>query len=107
MPVPLVLDLYHGDVVTSWDTIHDSGIRGVIHKASQGSSIVDKKYADRKPQAQRAGLLWGAYHFGDGSDVDAQVNNFLSVVGDAKDTLLALDFEPNPKGASMSLSQAK
>ena len=31
----LVIDMYHGDVVTSWEQIWDDGIRGIIHKASQ------------------------------------------------------------------------
>lgn len=35
MVKPVVLDLYHNDVVTSWEAIKDSGIIGVIHKASQ------------------------------------------------------------------------
>lgn len=82
------------------------GLRGIIHKASQGSDLKDKKYSVRKPQALEAGFLWGAYHFGTGDDVDEQVDNFLEAVGDYSNTLLALDFEPNPKGSSMSLPQA-
>lgn len=52
------------------------------------------------------GFLFGAYHFGTGEDVDEQVDNFLDVVGDTKGVLLALDFEPNPRGTTMSLAQA-
>lgn len=52
------------------------------------------------------GLLFGMYHFGDGSDVEKQVDNFLSVVGDDSNILLALDYEPNRNGKDMSFAQA-
>lgn len=104
---PIVLDIYHGDVVSSFEDVYNSGIRGVIHKASQGDSFKDKKYSARRPLAEKANLLWGAYHFGTGADVEDQVNNFLEAVGDASGVLLCLDYEPNPKGSSMNIDQAK
>lgn len=68
--------------------------------------MVDRTYASRKKAALAAGLLWGAYHFADNSDVEKQVDNFLSVVKPDDTTLLCLDYEPN--GArTMSLAQAK
>jgi lysozyme len=104
---PVVIDLYHGDKVSSFWKIKMSGILGVIHKATQGSGIVDKTYKDRRKFAEDAGLLWGAYHFGTDDDVAEQADHFLTNVGDTKGLLLALDFETNPKGGSMSLDQAK
>jgi lysozyme len=71
------------------------GIRGIIHKASQGASIVDRTYADRREQARAAGLLWGAYHFATGDDPEAQLTHFLEVAQPDAQTLLALDHEPN------------
>lgn len=103
---PLVLDMYHGDVVNSWEAIWDAGIRGIIHKASQGASFRDKKYQMRRQPILDQGFLLGYYHFGTGEDVDQQVDNFLGAVGDTNNVLLALDFEPNPKGSTMSLAQA-
>lgn len=103
---PVVVDLSHHNDVGDWSKVYASGIRGIIHKATQGSSYVDPNYAERKAAAKAAGLLWGAYCFGDSSDVSKQVEHFLSVAGTEPDTLLALDYEPN--GANtMSLAQAK
>lgn len=103
---PLVLDLSHHNEIEDWNKVYASGVRAVIHKATQGSSFVDQDYAKRKAAAKASGLLWGAYHFADSSDVEKQVANFLKVVGEDEDTLLALDYEPN--GArTMSLAQAK
>lgn len=104
---PMVVDIYRGDVVTSFDEAYGAGIRGIIHKASQGSTFKDNRYEDRRDRAVKAGMLWGAYHFGDDSDVESQVTNFLDTIGDYKGMLLALDFEPNPKGGTMSLKQAR
>ena len=50
--------------VSDFAAVRRSGILGVIHKATEGGDFVDKSYAIRQPQAEQAGLLWGAYHFG-------------------------------------------
>ena len=102
----MVVDIYHGDEVISFAEAAAAGIRGIIHKASQGADMVDPLYAVRRPAAGAAGLLWGAYHFGTAADVDAQLGNFLSAAQPDGQTLVALDYEPN--GAdTMSLEQAR
>lgn len=83
------------------------GIIGVIHKASQGLTVGDPLYASNRAKATAAGLLWGAYHFGTGDDGAKQVANFLARVGDPKNVLMVLDYEPNPSGSTMSLAQAR
>lgn len=89
--------------------IRATDVVGVIHKATQGTGFVDDKYAARKPAALAAGLLWGAYHFGTGDDVDAQVSHFINTVQPDGSFVLVLDFEKNttPPMNSMSLDQAK
>ena len=72
-----VVDIYQGDNVSSLKKAFDFGIRGVIHKATTGATGNDKKYANRRPAAIKAGLLWGAYHWGTNADVGKQVDNFL------------------------------
>lgn len=85
-----------------------AGIRGVIHKATQGKAFVDGKFAGRREWAgETTDLLWGAYHFGTGDPVGAQIDHFLSIARPDGKTLLALDYEPNPGGKTMSLTQAK
>lgn len=82
------------------------GIVGVIHKASQGTTGGDPMYGANRKKAAAAGLLWGAYHFGTGSDGVEQAQHFLDNVGDRDGVLLVLDLEPNPTGPSMSLIEA-
>jgi lysozyme len=90
---PLVIDIYHGDVVLDFDRVKAAGIMGVIHKATQGGTIVDHAYASRRKLALAAGLKWGAYHFFDFSAPAAQADHFLSVADADDRTLVALDWE--------------
>lgn len=89
----LAVDLYQGDTVTDFRAVYASGIRLVIHKASEGHSLRDPKYAERRNAAKAAGLMWGAYHFGHGGDVNSQVAIFLSAANPDADTRLVLDWE--------------
>lgn len=102
-----VVDIYHGNDVSSFKKAHDAGIWGIIHKASTGATGRDKKYADRRKAAIKAGLLWGAYHWGTAADVKKQVKNFLTAASPDASTLVALDFEEDKKNGTMSLAQAR
>jgi lysozyme len=110
---PLVVDLSHHNTVTDWGKVYGAGIRGVIHKATQGTAYADPRFLQRYPLAKRAGLLWGAYHFATDGDTEAQVAQFLGTVERAcgpdpwGEVLLALDWEPEPNGHTMSADQAR
>jgi len=107
MAINVVVDLSHHNNSADFNAAQSSGILGVFHKGSQGLSFVDPLYARRKADALKAGLLWGAYHFGDGSDGVQQADYFLKAVGDRSGMLLVLDFEANPTGPSMSIEEAR
>lgn len=102
-----IVDLSHHNGNVNLIKARADGILGVIQKASQGQSLVDPSYKTNHKKAQDAGLLWGAYHFGTGSDGIHQAEHFLSAVGPDSQALLVLDFEPNPTGPSMSLEEAR
>ena len=101
-----VVDIYHNDNVTSFQRAADSGIWGIIHKATTGATGNDPEYANRRQPALDAGLLWGAYHWGTNADVSAQVENFLDIAQPDDTTLVALDFEET-EGNQMTLDQAR
>jgi lysozyme len=103
----VVIDVSHHNGTVDFVKVKEAGIAGVIHKATQGSKNVDPTYASRRTAALDAGLLWGAYHFGTGSDGLTQAEHFLEVVKPDASTLLVLDFEGNPQGPSMSLEEAR
>ncbi|SMC23113.1 lysozyme [Andreprevotia lacus DSM 23236] len=100
-----VIDLSHHNTISSFAAIKGAGVLGVIHKATQGTGYTDPAFAGNSTQIQVAGLLLGAYHFGEGGDAAAQASHFLSVAG--KTPLLVLDFEANTQGQTMSVAEAE
>ena len=105
-PINVVIDISHHQETVDFVKVKKDGIVGVIHKATEGFTFVDKKYASRKEQAFKAGLLWGAYHFGVGGDGSDQADFFLNTAQPHAQTLLVLDYEPNLTGPTMTLNQA-
>jgi lysozyme len=104
--INVVVDLSHHNGNVDLIKAQAAGIVGVIHKATQGTSMVDNMYQENREKAEAAGLLWGAYHFGTAGDGAAQADFFLSKANADDQTLLVLDFEPNGK-STMTLEQAK
>src|SRR5262245_23270604 len=76
-----VVNLSHYDMMRpDFATMKRQGIVGVIHEATYPPFIRDAKYLDRQMGALQAGLLWGAYHYGNGRDQVRQADNFLSAL---------------------------
>jgi len=103
---PKVLDISHYDSISSFQKMYDFGVRGLIHKATQGTGYLDDKYVKRRRQALDAGFLWGAYHFGTKNDIEGQVNHFLEYAQPDDNTLVALDYEPY-RTSQMTLEGAR
>lgn len=101
-----VVDIYHGDNVTSFQQAATAGLWGVIHKATTGATGQDNAYAGRRQAALDAGLLWGAFHWGTAAPVADQINNFLNTAQPDGNTLVALDFEKTV-GNQMTLAMAR
>ena len=114
-----VVNLSHYDLMRpNFIRMKDEGIMGVIHEASYPGFERDAYYGSRQAAAQRAGLLWGAYHYGDGTDPIRQADHFLRAVLSATQrvepparpspVLLVLDFEKNGHypGGTMRVDQA-
>jgi GH25 family lysozyme M1 (1,4-beta-N-acetylmuramidase) len=102
----MVVDIYHGNTVTSFLQAKNAGLVGVIHKATTGGTGTDSAYAQRRQSATAAGLLWGAYHWGTSAPIDQQVDNFLNFAQPDKHTLVALDYEQDA-GNQMTLDGAR
>lgn len=102
-----IVDLSHYNSPVNFSQAKQGGLLGVVHKATQGLAETDPQYAARRPLAQAAGLLWGAYHFGTDADGAAQAQHFLSTARPAPGVLLMLDFEAPATGPGMSTAQAE
>ncbi len=106
-----VIDISHSTVVNDFRLAKlRSRILGVIHKASEGGDWRDPLYTKRRSEAEAAGLLWGAYHFGTHEyPGSAQAHLFLKAARPGPATLMALDLEFNEQnpGNTMKLHQAE
>ena len=114
-----VVNLSHYDLMRpDFVAMKSEGIIGVIHEATYPRFDRDSRYRERQEAALRAGLLWGAYHYGDATNPIRQADHFLSVVGESlphtspekrsPEVLLVLDFEKNGHypGGTMTVDQA-
>ena len=112
-----VVNLSHYDLMRpDFERMKAEGIVAVIHEATYPRFDRDSYYGTRQTAAARAGLLWGAYHFADGTDPIRQAEHFLSVVQSQwrgpniqpNGVLLILDFEKNGHypGGTMRVDQA-
>lgn len=106
-----IIDISHSSTVNDFRLARrHSKILGVIHKASEGGDWADPLYAKRRAEAEAAGLLWGAYHFGTRQySGEAQALMFLATAKPGRATLLALDLEFNELNPanSMRIKQAE
>jgi lysozyme len=117
-----VVNMSHYDLLRpDFVAMKSEGVIGVIHEATFPRYERDWRYRERQVAALQAGLLWGAYHFADGTDPIRQADHFVSFVASSHPlvnapvqeeknrpgVLLVLDFEKNHyRGGSMSAGQA-
>ena len=75
--------------------LKEQGVEFAYIKATEGSSHVDKSFADKWASVKEAGLPAGAYHyFSYGSSGTTQAENFIKAVGDLEGRLIpAVDME--------------
>jgi GH25 family lysozyme M1 (1,4-beta-N-acetylmuramidase) len=106
-PINVVVDISHHNGTVNLKRAKERGVVGLISKATQGMTFKDPTYKVNRGKALDVGLLWGAYHFGTGSNGVHQAEHFLSVVQPDSKTLLVLDFESNPQGPDMPLEEAR
>lgn len=103
-----VIDVSHYNGTSlRFDQAKAAGIIGVIQKATQDENYVDYTLRTNCTAIQNEGLLFGTYHFGTGGDGVSQAVHFLDTVQPDDHTLLALDFEDNPTGPSMTVEEAQ
>ena len=113
-----ILSLSHYDECSmDFSGLHRGGLEGIIHEATYPSEY-DAKYAYRQSEAMKAGVLWGAYHFGNGTDGRRQADHYLDFVAEKwaqshsrtepSGVLLVLDAERNTHypGGNMNVEQA-
>ena len=100
----------HHNTLSSLKGAWNAGVRGVIHKATEGQGYRDNMLGTRAMLAADAGLLFGTYHFLRPGDMKAQAKLFVDYtlaetdgVFGREDLLFAADHED----AGVSLENLK
>lgn len=106
---PMVVDLSHHNYDDNGRTYNFEqakkwGVRGVIYKATEGTTYKDPTYDLARTLATKAGLLWGAYHYLKPGDAYKQAKHFLDTAKSEAGTLMVLDFEH--AGCSVALAES-
>lgn len=75
------IDIYHGDIINSWQELAKS-IDFIFLKATEGASIQDSQLNDYRYMAKDAGITTGFYHFyRSNRDPIVQAKSFLQKIG--------------------------
>lgn len=112
---PIAIDLYHDDDVRDvpgplggLDEVKAAGIAFLQHKASEGLTDIDQRYAARRKKWMSGGLIsvtdvdgtvlqlkprFGAYHFFHGVDPVGEAKHFLAVAELEKGDDAIIDWE--------------
>lgn len=106
MPYDGIFDISHYQNSPKLGAAKTAGFDAVIVKATQGTKVTDGTFAHNWWEAQNQGLLRGAYHFGEGASGVDQAEFFLATVNPGTSDLVALDFERNRNGESISIQEA-
>lgn len=107
----MVVDLSHHNVIPqSLGPLRAQGIKGIIHKATEGVSYEDPKLNARVFLAREARLHFGVYHFLRPGDMGEQVDHFIATAelaqefdGQMASWLWACDYED----AAVSLAEVE
>ena len=90
----IVIDAFHGNSIDFTKLQTDPRIAGILHKATEGTGVVDSKYAQRRVHAKQLGYKWGSYHLLRKGNPISQAKFYLKIVGNRNhDEIIAVDVE--------------
>jgi len=88
------IDISHHQDFPDFDLVRESGVIAMIHKATEGSSYVDKNRARNITEAMRAGISCCTYHWlSPGSSPTEQMEFYLETVNPVHGERMVIDYE--------------
>jgi lysozyme len=88
----VVVDLSHWNPEPNWTALKNGGVVGVILKATEGTSFIDKTYKTRRQAALSAGLKLSTYHFFHGN-AEGEMAHYLKTVAPVQGERVCIDHE--------------
>lgn len=91
--IPICIDISHWQDYPDFDEVYAAGVRGMIHKATEGTGYVDPNRATNCSNAVKAGLLISTYFWIKPGDGRAQAEFYLSVINPTPGERVVIDYE--------------
>lgn len=88
-----VIDISHWQETVDFNKIRNSGVVGVILKATEGSGNTDKTFKNRYKAAREAGLQVSSYHFLRPGSMSQQMERYLKTVNPRDGERVCIDHE--------------
>lgn len=103
--IPVCIDISHHQGYPDFEEVARAGVRGIIHKVSEGTSFIDSARAENCSNAKQAGLAVSTYHWlSPGSDPAAQMEFYLSLLDPVPGERVVIDYEQD--GCTVSMLHA-
>jgi lysozyme len=94
MTTPVCIDISHHQGFPDFKKVAAAGVLGIIHKATEGSSYVDKNRATNCAAAKAVGLAVSTYHWlSPGSSPSAQMDFYLRAIKPVRGERVIIDYE--------------
>jgi lysozyme len=90
---PICIDISHWQDFPDFTEVAASGVKGMIHKATEGTSYIDPNRARNCSNAMNAGLAISTYFWIKPGDGRAQAEFYLSVLDPVKGERVVIDYE--------------
>lgn len=91
--IPICLDLSHWQDFPDFEEVAASGVKGMIHKVSEGTSYVDPNRATNCSKAMAAGLAISTYFWIKPGDGRAQAEFYLATLDPVDGERVVIDYE--------------
>lgn len=92
--VPVCIDVSHHQGYIDWDEVARAGVKGMIHKATEGTSFEDDMRAENCNAALDAGIAIATYHWlSPGSDPTDQMAFYIDTIRPQRGERVVIDYE--------------
>lgn len=90
---PICIDISHWQDFPDFEEVYAAGVRGMIHKATEGTSYVDPNRAKNCSNARKAGLAISTYFWIKPGDGRKQAEFYLSTIDPVPGERVVIDYE--------------
>lgn len=91
--IPVCIDISHWQNFPDFDEVKASGVKGMIHKATEGTSYIDPNRAENCSNALAAGLAISTYFWLKPGDGRAQAEFYLQTIDPQQGERVVIDYE--------------